>query len=128
MKTTSLTLIGAIAVGAIAGALLRFWLQRYLNLSAFSPIGTFLVNMGGSFILGLVTGYFAYKHFSPLFYGISAGFCGSFTTFSSISMEIFTLFRLHNPIRGAMYGLITAIGGLIAVAVGYALGHSWGKF
>lgn len=106
---------------------MRFWLQRYLNLSAFSPIGTFVVNMIGSFVLGIAAGYFAYKQFSVLFYGISAGFCGSFTTFSSIAMEIFTLFRLHNPIRGAIYGLITAIGGLIAVAIGYALGHSLGK-
>lgn len=124
MRGYSLSLIGAIAAGAIAGALLRFWLQRALNLSAFSPIGTFVVNMMGSFILGVATSYFAYRQFPVLFYGISAGFCGSFTTFSSIAMEIFTLFRLHSPIRGAIYGLITAIGGLVAVGIGYALGHA----
>ncbi|MCS6790591.1 MAG: CrcB family protein [Bacteroidia bacterium] len=114
-------LIGAVAVGAIIGALLRFGLQRIGNTSSLYPVGTLFVNVGGSFVLGLVVGWVGVQPY-PWFQGITAGFCGSLTTFSSISLETFFMLREGLYWRAGAYILLTLGLGLIGLALGYGLG------
>lgn len=84
-------------IGAGIGGGFRYWLtslvQKYYP--PYFPIGTLVVNLIGSFILGLmIFGLDEKELISPsvkLFIGI--GFCGGFTTFSSFSFETFNLIR-----------------------------------
>lgn len=85
-------------------------------------MGTFVVNVVGSFVLGIVVGAFAHRLQGPLFYGVTAGFCGSLTTFSSLVMELFEMLRMGEPVRAAIYILASLILGLVGLAVGYVLG------
>lgn len=110
--------VGAVSLGAILGALLRFWAGRWLNVSAVSPLGTFLVNIVGAFLLGLVMGYFTKKPYSPSYYGLAAGFCGSLTTFSSLIFELHEMLQLGAITRAGLYILASLILGLGAFVLG----------
>jgi CrcB protein len=114
-------LIG-ISSGAVGGALLRYLLQRIGNLAFTNPYGTLIVNILGSFILGFVAGFFSTRVYSIWYYTIATGFCGSFTTFSSISLEVFEMLRMGDYARALTYVGISLISGLLAVGVGWWLG------
>ncbi|RMF49573.1 MAG: CrcB family protein, partial [Bacteroidetes bacterium] len=53
------------------------------------------------------------------------GFCGSFTTFSSIMLEIFEMLRLGQFAQAGLYLLVTIVMGLLALIGGYSLGTKW---
>ncbi len=87
-----------LAVGGIAGALGRYhgarWLQSRFD-SSF-PIGTFVINISGSFALGLLGAILVRYpgwpvHELGLLFG--TGFCGAYTTFSSFGWETVQLWR-----------------------------------
>lgn len=63
-------LVGAVAIGAILEALLRFWLQRLANTSPLYPTGTLFVNVAGSFILRPIVGWVSLQS-HPRFKGIA---------------------------------------------------------
>ncbi|MEN2992344.1 MAG: CrcB family protein [Bacteroidia bacterium] len=113
---------GAISAGAVAGALLRFWLQRWLNTSALTPLGTLLANLSGAFLLGLVLRLVSSTAHPNWFALLTAGFCGSFTTFSALTMELFEMARAQAWTRAALYTFGTFGLGLISFVSGYYLG------
>ncbi len=86
-----------VSLGAALGGGLRYWFSNivYKYLPATFPYGTMLVNVLGSFILGLIMFHFDQRELlSPnvkIF--LTVGFCGGFTTFSSFSYETIVLFR-----------------------------------
>jgi CrcB protein len=85
----------AIAVAGALGALSRHGIESLLNrhrTGAF-PWGTFLVNVSGSFILGLAVGLFARRFSAPLWLqaGVTVGFLGAYTTFSTLSLQIYRM-------------------------------------
>lgn len=123
MKVPAVGMVVAIGLGAIGGAFLRVLAQRLLNISAFSPYGTIVVNILGSFLIGLIASYFRQRGYSVLFHGLTAGFCGSFTTFSSISLETLDMLRLGQASRAALYVLVTVLGGFVAVGLGWIVGR-----
>ncbi len=122
MKVASGPLILGISGGAVGGAILRYVIQRTANLAFTHPYGTFLVNVVGSFLIGLIAGFFSYRAYSIWYYTIATGFCGSFTTFSSISLEIFEMLRMGDHWRALLYAGISLVSGLLAVALGWWLG------
>lgn len=78
--------MGAGAVGAPARYLVDAWMGDR-TVGSF-PWGTFMVNVSGSFVLGVVTGlvlYHALPQTPKLILG--TGFCGAYTTFSAFSFE-----------------------------------------
>ena len=90
----------AIAFGGALGAISRFWLhtavQRF-NGSSF-PLGTFAVNILGSFLIGMFFVVLAEKaqlseSWRPL---IVVGFLGAMTTFSTFSLDALLLFEQGN--------------------------------
>lgn len=110
-----------VALGASVGAPARFLLDRWLGTRTRTsfPWGTFTVNVLGSFTLGLV----AAAAVSEETYAIAAtGFCGAFTTFSTLAFETDRLAE-DGAGREAVFNVIlNATLGLGAVTLGWWLG------
>lgn len=80
----------AVFVGGGLGSLARLGLGKWLGTTASGfPIATLLINVLACIVLGFVAGYVAQRGVlhPALKIGITAGFCGGFSTFSTFSLE-----------------------------------------
>lgn len=109
-----------IFLGGGAGSVLRFLISNYtqktVNINNF-PLGTFLVNVLGCFLIGWLTAYFV-RVDSYLKFLLITGFCGGFTTFSAFSAENFSLWQSGNDGMLILYILLSVIVGFGAVYLG----------
>lgn len=115
-----------VGIAGIAGALLRYLLGIYFNqwwLNDF-PLATFITNMAGSFALGWLTTFLPrYKIFHPyLITALGTGLIGSFTTFSTFSVETVHLITASKWGMAILYVLLSLWGGLLFSWLGYHLG------
>jgi CrcB protein len=103
-----------VGAGGAVGAVLRHWVGQWTDVEQF-PLGTLVVNVGGSFVLALVTFGGLDGQLALL---VGTGVCGSFTTFSSFSFETVRLYETGERARAA----VNAVGTLLAclLAVGFA--------
>lgn len=89
------------------------------------PWATFGVNVAGAFILALVivaaAGLVSSRYLRPL---LGTGFCGAFTTFSSVVVTADLLFAHHHPGTAVTYLVASVIGGLAAALFGLVLGRA----
>lgn len=119
-----LQIILLIVFGAI-GTLCRYGLQgvvQYRTGAGF-PSGTLAVNLSGCFLLGAI-GQYALNHLSisPEWrVGITIGFFGAFTTFSSFSWETVHLLDAREWNRAGIYVAASVIGGIFLVRLGMML-------
>jgi fluoride exporter len=94
--------------------------------TANTPWMTLAINLAGSFMLGALIP-FGDSLSVPLRNGLAVGFCGGFTTFSTLSVEVFYDARAGDVGFAALYLTASIVGGLVAAAVGYhaarALAH-----
>ncbi|MBI4166147.1 MAG: fluoride efflux transporter CrcB [Acidobacteria bacterium] len=116
MRTILLVVFGA------AGTLARYWLQGFVQerASASFPAGTLAVNLAGCFLLGGVA-QFALTHLSvpPEWrIGITLGFFGAFTTFSTFGWETVKMLEDGDWGRAGLYVAASVVGGLLAVLAG----------
>jgi CrcB protein len=85
-----------VALAGCAGAVARFAFDGEVK-SRFRhsfPLGTFAINVSGSLVLGVLTGFVIFHHTSSLWSTIpGTGFCGGFTTFSTASFETVRLLQ-----------------------------------
>lgn len=92
------------------------------------PFGTFIVNVVGSFIMGLFAGYFAYRSGIPqhvrLF--LTTGILGGFTTFSSFSLDAALLIERNSFGLAAGYIVGSVAAGLAALFFGLVVFRSSG--
>jgi len=115
----SLMIVG---FGGFIGTIGRFLISRYFqdNFTSVFPWGTFIVNIAGCFLIGVIYGISEKGDFlSPdvrLF--LTVGICGGFTTFSSLSNDAFLLLRQQEWIRFAFYTSFSFFLGLLAVYAG----------
>jgi CrcB protein len=110
-----------VALAGAAGAVVRYLVdgavQRRLGTQV--PIGTLVVNVTGSFILGLLTGAALYHQPDPAIRTVlGTGFCGALTTWSTLSWETVRLVEEGTP-RAAV---IAMVGGLTTSLVAGAAG------
>jgi len=93
------------------------------------PYGTLFVNVAGSFLMGLLAGYFLWKPGVPqhvrLF--LTTGILGGFTTFSAFSLDAALLIERHSYGAAAAYVLGTVISSLAALFAGLMLFRSGGQ-
>jgi len=111
-------------LGGGLGSAFRYLIGLALNRSDFlTPYGTFLVNVLGSFLIGLLAGYnLRYLNLSHEYQALLiAGFLGGFTTFSSFAFENLVMIQNGRYLLFFAYFITTLIMGLIAVALGYYL-------
>ncbi len=113
-----------ILIGGAIGTYLRYAVSGY-SYKLFDwlfPIGTLVVNLIGSFTIGLIWGLFESSSLSPnirvfLFIGI----LGGFTTFSTYMLETLNLYR-DGEVKMAIFNLLANnIFGLIMVILGFFL-------
>ena len=93
------------------------------------PWGTLLVNVVGSFLMGLLAGYFAFRPgFSQetrLF--LTTGVLGGFTTFSAFSLDAALLVERHAYALAAAYVAGSVAASIVALFLGLALFRSAGQ-
>ena len=127
MKSFSSLLL--VALGGAVGALARYGLGGVIqgNRTDF-PYGTLVINILGCLAMGVLMGLVPSNIAKPshrLLLGI--GFLGAFTTFSTFSFEALSLFQHHNTTAGLLYVILSLIGCLAAVALGYLAARAiWG--
>ncbi len=115
----------AIGVGGIIGALLRFYLGIYIHswwTDPF-PLGTLAANYLGCIALGAFSAWVSAVKSVPVWLqaGISTGVIGSFTTFSTFSIETMELFQNGLNALGCIYILSSLFGGLALAWLGRAI-------
>jgi len=116
-------LILSVGTGAAVGGILRYLFSIWLKpeVSKF-PWATLLVNLLGSFILGLFISYFSKNEGStPVKLMLTTGFCGGFTTFSAFSMELVLMLQKSEYLPAGLYILASIIGGLGLAWMGYRM-------
>jgi CrcB protein len=113
----------AVLGGGLVGTGLRVLVDLLLphHGTAF-PIGTFLVNVAGSFALGAVVARVWPFASDWLRAGLGAGLLGSFTTFSAIATSVVTLTEAGAVGTALGYLALTTLAGLAAAALGLHLG------
>jgi len=114
-----------ISAGALVGANLRYLVgqlsARFLSTSL--PIGTLLINVSGSLILGFFLIWTTERVFADPRWRllIAVGFCGGYTTYSSYAYETFALFEQGQWLACAGNIFLTNILCLLGTAAGAAL-------
>ena len=109
-----------VMIGGFFGAISRFALGEWLLTNNGVPLGTFIVNLIGCFLIGwLLTFASQKKKIKPEHtLIIGTGFIGSFTTFSTFSVETLHLFQQGLLFQGLLYVFATTILGLALVYLG----------
>jgi fluoride exporter len=106
------------AIGGVSRYLVGSLLQR-LTGTGF-PAGTLLINVSGSFLLGLIVQYaIETSAVSPELRGfLTIGFCGGYTTFSTFSYESLALIEDGQWPRAALYILLSVLLSIAAALLG----------
>lgn len=109
-----------IFIGGGLGSILRYLMSNYTqklwNVNSF-PMGTFLVNITGCLLIGFLTSYFV-KNDNSLKFLLITGLCGGYTTFSTFSVENYTLWQNQQYGILSLYVLLSLILGFGAVILG----------
>ena len=113
-----------VAIGGGLGASLRFISSSFFNLFYPNlPIGTFFVNVLGSFIIGLLINTLEMRSSSEIFikYFLIIGVLGSYTTFSSFSYEVIELYNNKKLLLSIIYILASVFSCIVAAYAGYSI-------
>ena len=105
-----------VMLGAAIGAPARFLIDQYFRKFTDKPIGTFAVNVLGSFIIGI-----AYSSTEHLYDFLAIGFAGAFTTWSTFMIDIFLGYELKRYKLVAINLVGSIFFGVIAAYLGYLL-------
>ena len=121
--THPVTLIG---LGGAVGSNARYWIGLWFRAQPWAQEytwGTFVVNVSGSLLLGVVAVLFKDRA-GPGFLLLGTGFCGGYTTFSTFSLEVAEAIQKGRWDLAALYAGTSVVGGLVAFAVAAALVRS----
>jgi CrcB protein len=113
-------------VGGALGSLLRYVVAVCMApVSLRMPLGTLLINVAGSFVIGffgtLTLGHGRYPAPEAARLFVMVGFCGGFTTFSSFSLQTLDLLRSGAVGRALLNVLASVVLCVLAVFLGHVL-------
>lgn len=115
--------VALIALFGAAGALVRLGVANVVPHRTF-PWSTIVINVVGSFALGLLVTWGATKVSAPVSSGLGIGFLGAFTTFSTFTVETSLLGDDGRVPAATVYLLASVALGLGAAIIGIVLGRS----
>lgn len=110
-----------VGVGGIFGSITRYALGRFITERSNSifPLGTFIINITGAFLLGIVTTFQSDK---TLYWLFGEGFLGAYTTFSTFMYEGFNLFQDKEKLNAIRYVLGSLLLGIAGFTIGLKIG------
>jgi len=114
-----------VCLGAAVGAPGRYLVDRAIQArhDSLMPWGTMLVNVVGSFVVGLLTGLATtYDVPDAVVLALGTGLCGALTTYSTFSYETFRLFEDGARLYALLNAGLSLLAGLGFAVIGYALG------
>lgn len=112
-----------VGLGGAAGSMLRYMIALAINKN-FShpfPLATFLINIIGCLVIGLLFGM-AEKHAwlqGNLLLLLATGFCGGFTTFSTFALENVGLLEKNQSYTAVAYALLSVVIGVLLCRLGF---------
>lgn len=115
----SILLVGT---GGFLGSIARFLTSKFMqdNFPSAFPFGTFIVNITGCFLIGLIYGLS--ERSSSITVGwklfLTVGFCGGFTTFSTFAQENLVLLRDGAFFHFFLYTSLSVVLGIAATILG----------
>jgi CrcB protein len=118
-----------VGFGGFLGANARYWLGGWIQSrwGADFPWGTFVINVTGSFVLGLfltlITERYAVPRTPTLRLVVALGFLGAYTTFSTFAFETLSLVTTGALLRALGNALGSLFAGFVAVWLGVVLGR-----
>ena len=125
-----LKIILCIGSGSFIGGVLRYYLSKGIQQFTFMhfPTGTMVVNLLGSFLIGLAYGIFERGALmtTELRLFLTVGFCGGFTTFSTFMNENYQLVKDGNFMLTSLYAAISLGGGFLLLALGRFIINNYG--
>ncbi len=115
-----------VAFGGALGAMARFGLNIFLQRDVEFPWGTLTANLLGCLVMGVLaqliatTAWFNAAGIVPDQYRLlfAVGFCGSFTTLSSLVMEMNTMLQKNEILYSFSYFVATLLGGFACFYIG----------
>jgi len=116
--------VGGGLIGSAARAIVGFWLPTP---TGHFPTGIFVINITGSFLIGLYLARrerAAVARLSLPFWAI--GVLGSFTTFSAFSLDVLRLLTEGQTPTAVVYVVSSTVGGLVAALLGQRVGQAAG--
>ena len=118
-----------VAIGGALGTVARFWLTGAVAMLTGPrfPWGTLLINVLGSFVIGLVAGLtlpperLGWHPDTRIF--LMTGICGGFTTFSAYSLQTLELIQVGELASAAFYAVASVLLCLVCTWAGVLLGR-----
>jgi fluoride exporter len=114
-----------VGTGGFIGTVLRYLVQVYAEklMNSTFPLGTLLVNVAGSFLIGIV---YAFAEKGNLMNSewrifLAVGICGGFTTFSTFAMDNLNLMKDNSLLQLMLYAGGSLFLGVMAVYLGIIL-------
>lgn len=119
-----------VGIGGFLGANARFLVARWVGafVETRFPLGTFVINVSGSFLLGVVGTLVAQKvvpNSDAVRLALGVGFLGAFTTFSTFEFETHALFDDGSWLTATTNMFASLFIGLVAVRAGIVVARSW---
>jgi len=116
----------AVAGGGAIGSVVRYVIGVVLHRAGNGfPVSTLLINVVGSFLIGLFARLFdAPDHNQLLRTALTVGLCGGFTTFSTFSAETVTLLQQGRAGRAGLYIVVSVLAGILATVAGLTVGRA----
>jgi CrcB protein len=122
-----------VAIGGALGSVGRFWINGFVSekVGATFPWGTLIINIGGSFVIGVIGSLASpegrmdsqTRQFATQF--LMIGICGGYTTFSSFSLQTLNLLRDREWLYAGGNIVLSVVLCMIAVWLGWLLGSAF---
>jgi CrcB protein len=119
-----------VGIGGFVGSNARFVVTRWAAplLAVPYPLGTFLVNISGSFLLGVLGGLVATRvtpASDAMRLALGVGFLGAYTTFSTFELETHALLEGGAWLAAVLNITGSVFVGLLAIRAGIVLARAW---
>lgn len=114
------------AGGGLGAVIRHFVNQLVTRLAGLDfPLGVMLINISGSFIMGLAAAFFAFKADAswsqPVRLFITTGILGGYTTFSAFSLDVALLWERGEPLQALLYVLGSVVLSVVGLFAGLTL-------